>query len=390
VLGPLSKLNGSESQPLYILVVDALDECDGDKDIRTILYLLAEVRSLETVRLRVFLTSRPEIPIRHGFYQMPDAEHQDFILHNISQRIVNHDITVFLEYNLKIIRQERSLGAAWPGEDAVLTLVQKANGLFIYAATACRFIHEGKSLAIKRLDTLARSTTNTATAPEKHLNEIYMTVLKHSISPEYTDDEKKDVYSMLRQVLGSIVLLFSPLSTHSLSELLHIAGNGVDQAVEDLHSVLDVPKESTRLIRLHHPSFRDFLLNRDRCNDPNLWVDEKIAHENLANNCIQLMSRALEQHICGVKAPGTLVTDVGRHKVEQSIPPEVQYACLYWIQHLEKSGAQLQDGDQVHHFLQTHLLHWLEALGWMGKASEGVYAITSLESLTTVGWLAVP
>jgi hypothetical protein len=32
-----------------------------------IVQLLAEARSLRSVRLRVFMTSRPEIPIRHGF-----------------------------------------------------------------------------------------------------------------------------------------------------------------------------------------------------------------------------------------------------------------------------------------------------------------------------------
>jgi hypothetical protein len=45
------------------------------------------------------------------------------------------------------------------------------------------------------------------------------------------------------------------------------------------------------------------------------------------------------------------------------------------IQHLEKSGAQLHDNDQVHRFLQVHLLHWLEALSWIGKTSEGILAI---------------
>jgi hypothetical protein len=34
--------------------------------------------------------------------------------------------------------------------------------------------------------------------------------------------------------------------------------------------------------------------------------------------------------------------------------------------------------------LQEHLLHWFEALGWMGKVSEGIHAIASLESITTV------
>jgi hypothetical protein len=55
-----------------------------------------------------------------------------------------------------------------------------------------------------------------------------------------------------------------------------------------------------------------------------------------------------------------------------------------WIQHLQKSGAQLYDNDQVHQFLEAHLLHWLEALSWMQKISEGILAIASLESIALV------
>lgn len=141
---PLSRLE--QSPQSYVLIVDALDECEGDKNVRIILGLLAEARLIKTVRLRVFLTSRPEIPIRHGIYCIPQAEHQDFILHNIPPTIVNHDISLFLEYNLGIIRQEYSLGADWPGELVLQQLVLYACGLFIWAATACRFIVKGSDL----------------------------------------------------------------------------------------------------------------------------------------------------------------------------------------------------------------------------------------------------
>lgn len=62
VLQPLSKLGEDPFRPSYILVVDALDECESESDIRAILQLLVEVRSLEVIQLRVFLTSRPETP----------------------------------------------------------------------------------------------------------------------------------------------------------------------------------------------------------------------------------------------------------------------------------------------------------------------------------------
>ncbi|OCK85214.1 hypothetical protein K432DRAFT_287171, partial [Lepidopterella palustris CBS 459.81] len=68
VLYPLLRF-GSSSCPLsYMLIVDALNKCDNKGDILMILQFLTKTRTLKTVRLRVFLTSRPEIPMRHGFY----------------------------------------------------------------------------------------------------------------------------------------------------------------------------------------------------------------------------------------------------------------------------------------------------------------------------------
>jgi hypothetical protein len=64
VLGPLSRLDDSDTHPSYVVVIDALDECEGDKYVRTIIQLLAEARSLKKVRLRALITSRPEVPIR--------------------------------------------------------------------------------------------------------------------------------------------------------------------------------------------------------------------------------------------------------------------------------------------------------------------------------------
>ena len=49
VLRPLSKLDGNNCRSSYVVVIDALDECDSDNDIRMILQLLAEARPLRGV-----------------------------------------------------------------------------------------------------------------------------------------------------------------------------------------------------------------------------------------------------------------------------------------------------------------------------------------------------
>jgi len=184
---------------------------------------------------------------------------------------------------------------------------------------------------------------------------------------------------MLRDVLGSIVVLFSPLSANSLTNLLHLSKEDIDQTLEDLHSILDIPDNQVRPIRLHHPSFRDFLLDQDRCSDPHFLVNEKQAHRGLADACMRLMSTTLRKDICALRRPGALTKDVEGTRVKKFLPPEVQYACIYWVRHIQKSGVQLYDDDQVHTFLQEHLLHWLEALSLVGKTSEGVLSIASLE-----------
>ena len=375
ILQPLSKLDSNFSHHSLLIVVDALDECEGEDDIREIVQLFAEARSLSTVRLRVFMTSRPEVAIRHGFSEIPDAEHQDFILHNISPSIIDHDISTFLQHRLKIIRQERRQATDWPGDDAIRSLVQKASGLFIWAATACRIISEGRYLAAERLSDLLEG--NSSLEPEKHLNEIYLGVLRNAVGHDYEEKERECLCEILRAILGTIAILFSPLPIFSLAKLLRMSQEDVEKSLDDLHSVLDISNDQTRPIRLHHPSFRDFLLDNDRCVDAHFWVDEKETHESLANSCIKLMSNNL-------RSLGPLTRDIHENQMEQCLPAELQYACLYWVQHLRKSGTPLHDDGQVHLFLQKHLLHWLECLCLMRKIDEAVLAIISLNSIVAV------
>jgi len=96
------------------------------------------------------------------------------------------------------------------------------------------------------------------------------------------------------------------------------------------------------------------------------------------------MSTSLKQDICGVGSPGELAIDVEHSRVEQYLLPEVRYACVYWVQHLQMGGAQLHDNDQVHQFLKVHLIHWLEALGWMCRVPDAIHAISLLESIPFV------
>jgi hypothetical protein len=380
VLEPISKLQSDLFQLPLVLVVDALDECDDEKDIQAILQLLSEARSLRTVRLRILITSRPEISIRQGFHRIDETEHQDFILHDISRSIVDNDIRVFVEHHFKEIRLDRGFTLDWPGIETIKAIVQHAAGLFIWAETACRFVKDSGPLIKKRLRAILDDDIS-MTKPEKALNKIYLTVLEGSIHPDFDEEEQKEYCGILRKILGIIVILLSSLSAISLARLLDIPKEDIDGSLVGLHAILDVRKEDGNPIRLHHPSFRDFLLNRKRCDDLRFWVNEKKAHELLADRCISLLSAKLKRNICNLQEPGALAKDISDQQRENGLSADLRYACQYWVQHLKGSGTQLEDNGKVHNFLCQTLLYWLEALSIIGKTSEGVHAIILLESM---------
>lgn len=382
IINPLAKINDFEIKNI-ILVLDALDECDNERDISIILRLISTTRVLRNVRLRVFVTSRPEIEIRCGFSQIPEAERQVFYLHDILPKLVDRDLNLFFQQNLAAIREERGFAVDWPGSKIIARLVEISCGLFIWASTACRYIRQGKRFAAKRLQTLIKGCLSEA-GPEKQLDAIYTTVLEGLIQEDFEEEEKQMMCETLKEVVGGIVMLFSPLSAPSLANLFNREVSEIDETLVDLHTIFNIPNLRDRPIRLHHPTFRDFLIDKTRCKNADFWVDQKIAHKTLADDCIRIMRTMLKRDICDLKAPGILAADVDQSRIERCIPPALQYASLYWAQHYRRSGAFLGDHDTAYYFLKEHYLHWLEVMNLMGKSSEIAAIIRMYQALLVV------
>lgn len=376
IIEPLSKLSSPSSPRTVLIVLDALDECDNENDVRAIFKALTMARLLERVRLRIFVTSRPDTQIRYGFNKIPKPEREVFILHDIPRDVVDQDLSVFFENKLTAIREERGFEEGWLGKHIshiIKKLVQVSDGLFIWAATACRFIREGRRLNLmrKRINRLIRGFASGA-GPEKQLDLIYTAVLREHIMQQVFDDEmeKNEVYEELREVLGTVSILRSTLAIGPLARLLNKDTNEVKDTLADLHTIFNIPSDESRPVRLHHPTFRDFLLNKKRCVDTDFWVDEKKAHQVLGDKCIDLMSKMLRENICNLQSPGTLVSDISPDHIKRCIPAELQYACLYWVEHYRRSEIILRDGDRVHTFLKKYFLCWLEAINLMGRSAD--------------------
>ncbi|KAF8525024.1 hypothetical protein BDD12DRAFT_923863 [Trichophaea hybrida] len=366
---------------VLIFVIDALDECEGQDDTRLMLRLLAEAKNLIAIRLRIFITSRPETPIRFGFRTIPASAHQDFILHNISLPVIEHDISIFLKCELQKVQEENYLAEEWPGANVIKLLCQRARGLFIYASTACRFIKDPLWDPEESLSLILKDAY-VGQSPTRELDEIYTRVLTHTmILGDCHNRNQGRLNDEFGRIVGSIVVLFDILPLTALAKLLEMPVTMVCVRLRCLHSILDIPENQEFPIRLLHPSFRDFLLDQERCLNPQLWVNEGMAHKHLFVCCLKVMSKHLHSDMCNLRLPGTDIKEVMDDEIKNCLPHDIQYACLYWVNHLQRSNVELCDNDRVHIFLSAHFLHWLEALSLIGKLSEGVLIVKALESM---------
>ncbi|KAI1376723.1 WD40-repeat-containing domain protein [Hypoxylon crocopeplum] len=292
---------------------------------------LKQVEELSEVQVRVLITSRNESHIDTAFKNLPEESYDEIELRKVSlggHHDEKDDITIFFEIQ------------SGPSADDFRKLVEKAGGLFIYAATACKFLEVHPDLAKRRLEKLLKGNTNEK-SPESTLNQIYSTVLE-SYTRDWADDEKQEDH-LLKEILGLIVVLFLPLPICSLAEYTksQISAPEVEKYLKSVRSVIDLPKDPKASVGLVHLSFREFLL------------------------------------------------DEQRYLVQERIPPYLQYACRYWVDHLLQIGetqrAQdaLADDGSIHNFLRKRVLNWLEALSLIREVGSAVHMVSHLESLAS-------
>ncbi|KAJ6026350.1 NACHT and WD40 domain protein [Penicillium canescens] len=399
ILQPILSLELSELWPLtdfrdsaIIVVIDALDECARDEDIRAILRLLPTLQESNTLRLRVFLTSRPELPIRLGISQIPSLDHQDMVLHEIPEPVVQHDISLFLKHRLSMIRMDRGLPNDWPEDTAIKSLVRMSAPLFIFAATACRILGDlqwdpedslAKLLAYQNDESQLDDTSRFDDMSQ--FDKTYLPVLNRLLEGQ-SKKQERELVREFHEVVGAIVTLESPLSVASLSRLLRTPEKQIDRRLSSLHSVLSIPSDLTKPVRLFHLSFRDFLLDSETRHKTPFWINEEQVHQRLTARCLEICG-GLKQNMCGL-GYGMKRTAIDSRIISRYFPPEMQYSCHFWAHHLSRCKEYLAGTENslshVHSFLQQHFLHWMEVLSILGLNSDIIGIINLLQSLLPV------
>jgi hypothetical protein len=396
---PLSELFPDKSGTLTrVIIIDALDECERYDHVSRILTLLSQLQPLNTVRLRVFLTSRSTPPIVGAFKDLrkKHAKYRCLTLDEELSDETKTDISAFLKERFATIKADCDITEdPWPHPNDLCRLVSLAttpSPLFIYAATLCRFVDDGtkrkkptKQLALW----LEQSDKN-----KSQLNQIYMPILHQLLSGDEHRENASALdedQSQIMQILSSIILLATPLPARNLAGLLGIDDDDVNYCLRNLHAVLNVPTDPRAPVRLLHKSFSDFLLGDEGTGTDHFRVHAAERHTMLASKCIQRMTtdNGLRKDICDIREPGKSRAELDKAIVNSYIPPDLDYACLYWVYHLQHSGQRITDGDKVYTFLYSFFLYWLEALSLTGRISQAIGMIDGLLTIVDVRCILV-
>ena len=363
----------STPRPL-IVVIDALDECADQSDAGDVLAIIRRYSPM--LPLKFFITSRPERQIQDVFRLEGTSRYSKFILHEIEKDIVSADIAIYAREELAIIAEKRKARVSgWPPEDRLNTLVRLSGTLFIYAATACKYVGGGGSI-VERLEDVTDLSPNLRNNDTSALDDLYGRIMSDVF--RVANAREKDE---IQKVLRAVISVRTPLSINGLSKLLKIKAENINEALSFLHSVIYIPEDTGLPISTFHASFTDFITTEKRSGEHFLEPSE--SHHMLGLLCLGLLQSSLMENICQLEGLSVLNTNVSPSTVKDRIPEELEYACINWASHLTNIEPRGEVAREVrvalYRFFDKKLLQWFECLSLLTRLHDAVSSLQKLE-----------
>jgi len=271
-----------------MVIIDGLDECNGDPVQSKIMELVAKsvVEHGDKIPLLWAFFSHPESHINCEF--SPYSRSHFFA--KVELFVSESDDSDIKRYFCDKLLPLASTDTVWPSEDTLDILVVMAAGLWIYAATLVRFILDHEDLPRQQLD---------------HVLEFHSQWIQLSTKLSVTA-ELDAFYGIIISRISSKhlpIVQQSLLIHHTASETaMHILCNIQCLALEDLkhtlsklYSVLTFISEERDWRRLfsrsehisfYHALFMEFLLDKTRLGD--YWLEDRHHYTALAHKVLCL------------------------------------------------------------------------------------------------------
>jgi len=353
-----------------IIIVDALDEIEDRGGSAFLEELLRMTDKCHLRGLKFFITSRPDVDLA----KLCSSFTSDAVcaLYDVPTDTVKADIATYLQAKLPKLQ----------GMPVISELMHQADGLFIFAATAVRYITpRPKMLKREQIRLLGKlgihsdGSTGSRNAYASPIDALYRQVMFTAFGG-LDDDLLQDRLYALHTVLCTQERVSTSVAGELHSDDPEMA-ELVELVVEELHGVLYVKEDR---VLWYHASFPDFIFSQERSGsvllntDPyvvDTHCDEAAHHARLAHSCFRIMKSQLRFNICDLPSSFLLDSEVPdlKDRILAKIGGGLRYSCLYWAQHF----AQISSGDgrrEIKDFLQLEVLFWIEAMNLLGSRAQ--------------------
>ncbi|CAE6412011.1 unnamed protein product [Rhizoctonia solani] len=335
IVEPLDNIAGKMARNL-IVVIDALDECYDDNVVSLILdSLFSSDRKLP---LKFLITSRPEPAIYERLLVQSDTLRTLLHLHEVNEESIQRDIKLYLREGLVSVRHS---------EDEIDKLAALSGRLFIYAATAVRYIVP-RSISVdsrSRLNTMLGINTKPS---KKHsaIDALYSSLLSGAIENKDLEiDERDNILS----VLWAIVSSPHPVPLEGVVKIAELDDEvAALAALAPLRSVLHISHTNT--VSLFHASFSEFIFDQSRSS--NFYCDERVMRHRSAQRCLRFINLQPPNSF----QPGIVVS------------PYLIYASLNWLSFITWRAPESKElfGD-LSAFYGSQFEHWLRFIESYGE-----------------------
>jgi len=293
-----------------VIIIDGLDECRGNDVQSGIVKSLVVAFHQFPLRIRIFITSRPEVYLQSTF-NSSSVQPRLARLALSDEYAPEKDIYEFLKDSFEKIRREHPLASyipdSWPTTEVLHDLTQKSSGQFIFASTTVKYTGgDPHELPTRRLDVIRhlQPPRGKEDLPYAELDSLYNHVLSkvHNIEG-------------VKQVLGVLLIVNQRLDqdvnrwleeegfylnfTDSMDNFLFWQPGETTACLSQLASVIECRDD--REIHIMHASLSDFMF------DPSRSHRFYLCRESVLGNGLALAMRHWTRNLadegCGVSFP---------------------------------------------------------------------------------------
>ena len=272
IIYPLWKMLAQAPQmilPTMTVVIDGLDEYSEESGGVSLSQLTPIFfNDLECLPFRIFFASRPEPYIRAIFDKLSAATQTMMI--PVSDWETSDDIYRHLSLHLSEVQTRKGLPPSWPSQSEICTLVDKSEGIFIYASTLIKFVGANNCNSKVRLQEAMKSHSG--------LDPLFVQVL----------DSAKE-HADFQYTLGVIMHTRKRLPIGVLAPFLERDTHNIRSSFEGALSIFIVPDTDEDYIRPYHASLQDFLTDRRRSG--NHFLDPVTTHAAIVEACAGLIAQ---------------------------------------------------------------------------------------------------